>query len=137
MKTNYILVDFENVQPKMLGQLSEHPFKVIVFIGANQLKVPFELVSELQQLGDDARYIKITGNGPNALDFHITYYLGELSAKDPEGYFHIVSKDTGFDRLIEHMRERNIRVQAAAALANLKVQTSSQICRVFEWFSCP
>jgi hypothetical protein len=48
----------------------------------------------------------MTGNGPNALDFHIAYYLGELAVSDPDAYFHIISKDTGFDPLVAHLRER-------------------------------
>lgn len=110
MKTNYILIDFENVQPKTLDQLSEHPFKIMVFVGANQIKIPFELANALQPLGDDVQYIKIAGNGPNALDFHIAFYIGELSTKDPNSYFHIISKDTGFDQLIKHLRKRHILV---------------------------
>ena len=34
MKNNYILIDYENVQPKNLAILNGHPVKVIVFIGA-------------------------------------------------------------------------------------------------------
>jgi len=32
---NYVLIDFENVQPKNLELLSKHLFKVLVFVGAN------------------------------------------------------------------------------------------------------
>lgn len=28
-----------------------------------------------------AEYIRISGNGSNALDFHIAFHIGELSAK--------------------------------------------------------
>ena len=45
MKTHYILIDFENVQPKNLAILNGHPFKVLVFVGANQTRVPLELAS--------------------------------------------------------------------------------------------
>ena len=48
MKNNYILIDFENVHPKSLEILNGHPFKVIVFVGANQAKVPLELVMSMQ-----------------------------------------------------------------------------------------
>ena len=34
MATNYVLIDFENVQPKNLELLTTHPFKVFVFVGA-------------------------------------------------------------------------------------------------------
>ena len=110
MKTNYILIDFENVQPKSLTQLTDHPFKVIVFLGVKQLKIPIELVRTLQPLGDNVSYIQVSGNGPDALDFHIAYYIGELRANDPNSFFHIISKDKGFDPLIEHLWTRKIPV---------------------------
>ena len=34
---------FENVRPKNLEILSRHPFKVPVFFGASQIKIPFDL----------------------------------------------------------------------------------------------
>lgn len=110
MRTNYVLVDFENVQPKNLELLVGEAFRVIVFVGSNQKNLPFDLVVAMQCLGDRSRYLKISGNGKNALDFHIAFYLGELVEKDPSAYFHIISKDTGFDRLIEHLKERKIRI---------------------------
>jgi hypothetical protein len=67
--TNYILIDLENVQPKNLNLLLEHPFKIYVFVGENQTKIPFDLVTTMQSFGENAKYIKISGNGNNALDF--------------------------------------------------------------------
>lgn len=110
MKTNYVLIDYENVQPEAMTALSEEHFKVIVFVGANQTKVTFEVASTLQKFGDRAEYIKVSGNGSNALDFHIAYYLGLLASKEPDAYFHIVSKDTGFDPLIQHLKTKKIPV---------------------------
>ena len=110
MATNYVLIDFENVQPKNLELLTKHPFKVFVFVGASQVKVPFDLADSMQLLGNDARYIKISGNGQNALDFHIAFYVGELAGKDPDAHFHIISKDKGFDPLIQHLRDRKINI---------------------------
>ena len=111
MPTNYVLIDYENVHPKNLELLESNLFKVFVFVGQNQAKIPFDLADSMQLLGKDARYIKITGNGQNALDFHIAYYIGELAAKEPDAYFHIISKDKGFDPLIQHLKSRKIRVQ--------------------------
>lgn len=121
MPANYILIDYENVRPKNLEILESHPFIVLVFVGANQTKIPFELAVAMQTLGDDARYIQITGNGKNALDFHIAYYVGELAAKDAEAHFHIISKDAGFDPLIKHLKGRKIRVQRESDLAEIPV----------------
>ena len=119
MKNNYILIDYENVQPKNLAILNGHPVKVIVFVGANQAKVPFDLASSLQALGGNAEYIKIGGNGSNALDFHIAFYIGQLAERDPDAYFHIISKDTGFDPLIKHLRSRKIITHRKKDLAEI------------------
>ena len=121
MGTNYVLIDFENVQPKNLEILSNHPFKVFVFVGANQTRVPYDLAAAMQNLGDDASYIKISGNGQNALDFHIAFYIGRLSREDPKGYFHIISKDKGFDPLIRHLRDKKVNIHRHKDLAEIPV----------------
>lgn len=128
MRTNYILIDYENVQPKTLATLkSDQPFKVYLFVGASQSKVNFEVVETMQALGDNARYVKIAGNGPNALDFHIAYYIGCLAASDANCFFHIISKDTGFDPLIAHLKTQKIfacRSKDVAEIPILKAANS-------------
>lgn len=119
MPTNYVLIDFENVQPKNLSILAAHPFKVFVFIGANQTKVPRHVAVAMQALGDKAKYVEIDGNGPNALDFHIAYYIGELSAADPTGGFHVISKDRGFDPLIRHLKGKKLNVRRESDLEEI------------------
>jgi len=111
MASNYVLIDFENVHPKNLELLAKHPFKVYVFVGENQAKIPFDLADSMQLLGKEARYIKITGNGQNALDFHIAYYIGLLSAQEADASFFIISKDKGFDPLVQHLRSKRVRIQ--------------------------
>lgn len=130
MANNYVLIDFENVQPKNLELLTKHPFKVFVFVGASQTKVPFDLADSMQLLGNNAKYIKIAGNGQNALDFHIAYYLGELASKDPGSSFHVISKDKGFDPLIRYLNSRNVSVQREKDLAeipSLRVSSSTSM----------
>ncbi|MEZ5523890.1 MAG: PIN domain-containing protein [Pseudomonadales bacterium] len=121
MATNYVLIDFENVQPSNLEVLKKHPFKVFVFVGANQTKVPIDLAAAMQELGDSAQYVRIEGSGKNALDFHIAYYIGELAANEPGAFFHIISRDTGFDPLIKHLKSRKIKVQRERDLGEIPV----------------
>ena len=121
MKTNYILIDFENVQPRNFDLLAKHPFKVYIFVGQNQSKVPYELAEAIQTLGENAKYIKIAGNGRNALDFHIAYYIGVLSTQNPDAQFHIITRDTGFDPLIDHLNSKKVRVQREKDLAEIPV----------------
>ena len=127
MRINYVLVDFENVQPASLDALAQDHFQLMVFVGASQTKVPFDLAASLQRLGPRAEYIKIAGNGANALDFHIAYTIGRLSATDPTAYFHIVSKDTGFDPLILYLKSKKVfadRVKAIDEIAQVKAANS-------------
>jgi hypothetical protein len=128
LKNNYVLIDYENVQPKSLSLLDAHDVQVIVFVGANQAKIPFELALAIQELGEKAKYVKIAGNGPNALDFHIAFYMGQIAQRDSDAYFHIISKDTGFDPLIKHLREKKMFAQREKSLAEIPLlRTSSAV----------
>ena len=124
--TAYVLIDFENVQPKNLEILANRSFNVVVFVGANQTKIPSDLAIALQALGEQAKYIRISGNGRNALDFHMAFYAGELSARSPSAHFYIVSKDTGFDPLIKHLKGKNIHAQRVKDLTELAAPSISK-----------
>jgi hypothetical protein len=125
VKQNYVLIDYENVQPEAICALDQEYFKVIVFVGATQSKVTYEVAIAMQKLGNKAEYIKITGNGPNALDFHIAFYIGRISAKEPDTYFHIVSKDTGFDPLIAHLKNLKIPVLRSKDVSEIQIVKAS------------
>lgn len=119
MKTNYVLIDLENVQPESLAGLNADHFRILVFVGATQSKVSFDLASEMQKLGPRAEYIKISGNGSNALDFHIAYFIGKLGTEDPGAYFHIISKDAGFDPLLQYLKSRKIGAMRSRAIEEI------------------
>ena len=121
LKNNYVLIDYENVQPKNLAMLNGHKFKVLVFVGATQARIPFELAAAVQALGSNAEYVKIDGSGPNALDFHIAFYMGQIAERDPDAYFHIISKDTGFGPLIKHLNGRKIRAHRVKDLTEIQM----------------
>jgi hypothetical protein len=119
MRTNYVLIDFENLQPELLEALDLEHFRVMVFMGANQSKVPLDFASQLQRLGTRARYLRISGNGRNALDFHIAFYLGELLARDPDAFFHVIAVDGGYDPLLQHLRDRKVFMRKYKSLADI------------------
>lgn len=108
MRPNIVLIDYESVQPASLEVLAADHFRLKVFVGATQSKLSFDLVTAIQRMGDRAEYIKIAGAGPNALDFHIAYYIGRIASHEPDAFFHIISKDKGFDPLILHLKEKSI-----------------------------
>jgi hypothetical protein len=120
LRTQYILIDYENVQPKSLSGLDGQQFKVFVFVGPAQKKIDIDVASALQRIGANAEYIRTSGGGKNALDFHIAFYMGELAARDPTASFHVISKDTGFDPLIQHLKDRNVSAVRSADFAQMQ-----------------
>ena len=121
MKNNHVLIDYENVQPEVADALAAPIFKVWIFVGAQQAKVKFDLVDLVQRKGQDARVIKMTTTGKNALDFHMSYYLGKLSTEEPDAYFHLIAKDTGTDSLLDHLREIGANVSRWADVFDIPI----------------
>lgn len=118
MKPHFVLVDFENVQPKSLVSLQGGQHQVRVFLGASQTKITLELAQSLQAFGPDAKYVQVSGNGSNALDFHIAFYIGRLSAQHPGATFTIISRDTGFDPLVKHLAGKGIACRRSASIGD-------------------
>lgn len=52
-------------------------------------------------------------------DFHIAFYIGEIVATHPDAHFYIVSKDSGFDALIAHLKSRKISVLRTAQMEDI------------------
>jgi len=126
MSLPFVLIDFENVQPRVLDRLRPGAIRVKVFLGQHQSKLALELVQRLQAFGNDAEYIQIEGSGPDAVDFHIAFYIGQLAAKEPKASFAIVSKDKGFDPLIRHLARLGIQCRRLPELPELTVAGPAQ-----------
>ena len=121
MKQNHVLIDYENVQPNVAEVLAAPIFKVWVFLGVQQTKVKVDLLDLVQRKGDDARIIRMSSSGRNALDFHMSYYVGMLATQQPDGYFHLIAKDTGMDPLIEHLKDKGISVARWADVFDIPI----------------
>ena len=115
MAKNYILIDYENVKAVDLEPIFDKPYHLIVFVGASQTKIGTDFAMQVQNLRA-AEYIRISGNGHNALDFHIAYMIGRLSEREPDAAFHIVSKDRGFDPLISYIEGTNTQISRVGDL---------------------
>jgi len=126
VRTNFVLIDSENVKPESIEKLKHEHFRVVVFVGTNQKRLDFAIAHAVQSLGSNGSYVLISGNGPNALDFHIAYYIGKLSAANPGAYFHIISKDKGFDPLIKHLKEQEIFCSRSSSVSEIPLVKSSE-----------
>lgn len=132
MRLNFILVDFENVQPRNIGLLEGSTYRIKIFLGAKQAKISLDIARSLQAFGSNAEYIQIDGNGSNALDFHIAYYIGRLASENPGASFHIISKDTGFDPLIQHLKTQKIACERFNSIADIFPDKTAKPVSVLE-----
>ncbi len=122
LQTNYVLVDYENVQPKNLTSLHEEYFQIYVFVGAQQTRLEFALADAMHKLGTErSRFIKVTQSRQSALDFYIAYYVGVLATRNADAYFHVISKDKGFDPLIEHLNAEGINAYRRESIADIPI----------------
>ncbi len=125
MPTNYVMVDFENTQPESLDEIPIGAFKIKVFVGAAQVKARgrTRFFMSMHRHAPHSEYVEMTRSGPNAMDMHIAYFIGQLLAKEPEAVIYIVSKDKDFDPLIEFLDRhggRCIRVKSIAEIVKQK-----------------
>lgn len=126
MTLTYILVDFENVQPQVadLGLLRGDDFRVRIFHGVHQNKFDVSMYKALQPLGDKMELVQSDRQGPDVLDFHISFYLGRLlqehlnqkAAAAQSARFFVISKDRGFDSLIVHIRSLGFEAHRVATI---------------------
>lgn len=105
---NHVFVDFENVHEVDLAIIGTKAVSFTLLLGARQTKLDAALVEKLLEHAASVHLVRLASSGKNALDFALAYYMGRAVMADPTGYFHIVSKDTGFDPLVEHLRSRHI-----------------------------
>jgi hypothetical protein len=119
-----LLVDFENVQQVELAKLDDS-FRVIIFVGADQKSVPFDLVTKAQKLGSRVEWQKIVGNGSNALDFFIACQLGRVFEKTPRPDCTVLSKDKGFDPLLNFLNTKGMKCRRIHSLAELHHKTAT------------
>ena len=108
---NHVFVDFENVHHVDLAVIGVKVVSLTILVGAKQTKLDADLVVKLFEHAASVQLIRLTASDKNAVDFALTYYLGRAVLADPTAYFHIVSKDTGYDPLIEHLLSRHVRVR--------------------------
>ena len=107
----HLLVDWENVQPKgdELKALVPEGTDVGLFHGPHQT---VDASGHQQVYGaEQVTQIPRTGSGRNALDFQLAYYVGYISARQPEGTFVVVSNDQGYEPMLEHARELGFDAQ--------------------------
>ena len=119
MNKHVLFIDYENVHNIDLSLIQENNLDVKIFVGTLQNKIPLEVVQTAQKFGTAVEWIQIEGNGANALDFHIAFYLGKLSQANGNLSFIILSNDKGFDPVIHHANKLKIACRRINSLLEL------------------
>lgn len=103
------LVDLENVHPKIedLRKLVPNMTDAWVFHGPNQAKE----AAQLKAAHDATTLVPHSGKGKNALDFHLSFYLGYVAARQPGASLVVVANDRGYDSMINHARTLGFTVR--------------------------
>lgn len=109
MKTpvTQILVDLENV-PHALSALEKTvDGNTIVFVFHNKTheKRVEAIKADLEAKNVTVKFLKLEKTGDNALDFHMTFFLGWELRANPKGKFLVFTNDSGFDSLIDRLRK--------------------------------
>jgi hypothetical protein len=118
-RLNHVFVDFENVQQIDSSVIGSKAVYFTLLLGAKQSKLDVALVEKLMEHAASVQLIRLTSSGKNALDFALAYYVGRAVSANPAAFIHIVSKDTGFEPLIEHLRSRHIHAHRHDSFATL------------------
>ena len=107
-RTNYIYVDGENVRALDLDLITNRPVVVVLVLGEHDKALPVPLVGKMLEHPNQVRIERSVQTGKNALDFVLACLVGQRVAAEPTAFYHIVSRDKGFDALVKHLKERKI-----------------------------
>lgn len=115
---NY-LIDYENVHVNGLVGLEERTKEdmIIIFYSSNSDSLNFLLHQKLIQSQAKIEYIKIEGKSKNSLDFHLVSYMGYLLAQNPQEEFVIISKDNGYQGVVEFWKKKKMSISTAYNLS--------------------
>jgi hypothetical protein len=111
LPVNHVFVDVENVKRIEASVLGGKHLRLHLFLGPQNKKLDVEVVEKLLEHAQAVQLIRSGTVGRNALDFVLAYHLGQAVLADPKGYFHIVSKDAGFDALVDLLKSRHVKVK--------------------------
>ena len=124
-RTNYIFVDYENVQEIDLDRIAQRPVKVTFVLGPGHKNLPVALVRKLLQYASQVSLVQTGRAGKNALDLVLSQAVGAARQADPAGYFHIISRDKGFDVLVDYLKGENVLAARHASLSEVSMPMSA------------
>ena len=105
----HILLDYENVQPTEVELRAMVPdaTQVWVFHGPHQKHVEQRFAS----FGHGMTPVPISKTGKNALDFHLSFYMGYIASRNQRAKIVVVANDKGYGPMLEHAKAMGFAVR--------------------------
>ena len=124
----WAFVDYENTG-SLEGIEYEAYERILVFCGPKNSKIKIGSAAFSEFLSIEI--IKLKTTGADNLDFHIAYYLGKFSeTADKNIEFHIITKDNGFNGLVNHIKKTGRRCKKIATKLVDKPQPKSTLVKL-------
>lgn len=106
------LIDYENTGVKGLHGIEklQEDDLIVVFYGPKTGAVPFDDHVRISSAVSHVEYIKTSKTGKNYLDFQLTTYLGYLVAHTGIKEYFVISKDGGYDSVVDFWKARGMSI---------------------------
>ncbi|MDP3619410.1 MAG: PIN domain-containing protein [Ramlibacter sp.] len=103
------MLDYENVQPTEgdLRAMVPDASQLWVFHGPHQRHVEQRFAS----FGADVTAVPISKTGRNALDFHLSFYMGYIASRNQASPIVVVANDKGYGPMLEHAKAMGFAVR--------------------------
>lgn len=115
----YYFVDYENITDTGLDGIDSLKKKdrVIVFYSRQVKHISFEKHVEIAESRCSIEYILIEKTAKNYLDFQLSTYLGYLISKKEPDRIVIITRDTGYNSVVDFWKEREINISIQDAIS--------------------
>jgi hypothetical protein len=92
----HVLLDYENVQP------TDEQVRALVPDAASAVGLPRTAparggANALRPSANGLTVVPISQTGKNALDFHLSFYMGYIAARNPHARFVVLANDKGYE----------------------------------------
>jgi len=115
---NLYLVDFENVNEQGLNGADDlnRSDRVVIYYGPQNKNISFGLHIMLQQSKACFEYVRTEKVARNYLDFYMTASLSTILARKHYDQVFIISKDRGFDPVVDYWSEQSVTISQRPAI---------------------
>lgn len=104
----HLLIDLTQTQAADLNKIHEQDCCVWLFVPAGCDSLRLDLAESLCRFGSRVQFIRMAQKSRNSLGFYFSFYIGRISLEDPNAQIIILSQDSGFDPLLQHIGQSGL-----------------------------